>query len=161
VWESLRTPIDRALAVRASLGLAGVATRADLEAAVAAAGLDLDADAPLQGNVYGLLDGDTIALKRRLWPSMALVVLAHELGHHHLGHVGAPAALRAEVAAGMGRADAGGELDAAVFGWTLIVGAPARTLDGLTKQVHAAHAGGVPTDICFQMTAVLIAPPGD
>jgi hypothetical protein len=141
--------VRRALEARARLRIEGVATERQVDAAIAAAGLDLREDRPYGGRVQGRLFRDTVCVRRDLWPDQRRVVKAHELGHHALGHAEGGFYVRAAD----GRTDA--EVDAQVYAWTLLIGRPAATLDGLTAQMQAASAAGLPVDFLCAVVSIL------
>lgn len=143
------TAVRRALQIRAEHGIVGVATRAQVEAVVAGQGLELWTEEPFAGRVWGAFSDGVIGVRRRLLPGTQLMVVAHETGHAVLGH-----------AAGLYRTGrprrlVGVEAQAHIFAWTLLLGAPGPGLDGLTDQVHAGHAAGLPLDWLFTVLAVL------
>lgn len=138
-----------ALAVRASLGLTGVASRADASAAIAAAGLSLRDDRPYRGRIQGRLYRNTVCVRGDLWPAQKLVVTAHELGHALLGH--ADGAFYARGAADVGADEAAAQ----AFAWTFLIGAPADTMDGLTRQLHAGWDAGLPVDFLCAAATIL------
>lgn len=141
--------VDRALGVRASLGVSGIASPADVLAAVGAAGLGYRDDRPYRGRIQGRLYRRTVCVRADLWPGQKMVVGAHELAHALLGHPEG-----AFYASGPPDVD-DDEADAQVFAWALIVGEPASTMDGLTAQIHAAWVAGVPVDFLCAAGTVL------
>lgn len=145
----MRPAVERALEVRASLGLTGVASRAHVAAAIAAAGLGYRDDRPYRGRIQGRLYRNTVCVRGDLWPDQKLVVSAHELGHALLGH--ADGAFYARGADDVGADEAAAQ----VFAWTLLVGEPADTLDGLTRQLHAGWDAGIPIDFLCAAATIL------
>jgi hypothetical protein len=145
----MRAAVERALGVRASLGLTGVAAPGDVVAAVAAAGLAYRDDRPYKGRIQGRFYRRTVCVRADLWPGQKMVVGAHELAHAVLGH-----AEGAFYAAGPPDVD-DDEADAQAFAWTLIVGEPARTTDALTAQIQAAWRAGVPVDFLCAAGTIL------
>lgn len=145
------TAVARALEIRSRHGIEGVASEDEVDRAVAGAGFDLREDRPYEDRLYGRFFRGTVCVKRGLWPELRRVVKAHELGHGVLGHDTGyylQPALGGEVPRGAA------EIQAQIFAWTLLVGEPAPSADGLTAQMHAAHEAGV--SLPFLCTAVSI-----
>lgn len=129
--------VERALAVRASLGVSGVPTYAQLRRAARAAGARVW-ERPLGGPVYGLYARGVIVVGDHLLPGTKRLVVAHELAHHDLGH-GAGAFTATD-----GRAPRSAwEAEAAVYSFALLLGRPADTLDGLTDQIQRGADAGL------------------
>ena len=147
--------VARALAVRSSLGIEGVATEQQVEAAIAAAGLELWDEAPLAGRVYGLLHDRVVYVKRGLLPATRRVVKAHEFVHHLNGDA---TAYYRPVAPFGGPETRRGEWRAQVGAYALLLGQPAPDLPSLTAQVRWAHDhGGLPWDFLAAAVSLLAA----
>lgn len=87
--------LEEAERMRRALGVVGVATTADIERAAEAAGLEV-VDTPMSGTLYGARmqiehRGRLVSvalLRSGMGRGERAFVLAHELGHHVLGHEG-------------------------------------------------------------------------
>lgn len=87
--------LEAAERLRRSLGVEGVATMVDIERAAEAAGLEV-VDTPMSGTLYGARmqiehRGRLVSvalLRAGMGRGERAFVLAHELGHHVLGHAG-------------------------------------------------------------------------
>jgi hypothetical protein len=144
------TAVARALQLRAEHGILGVASRAQLEAVVAASGLELWTEEPFEGRVWGAFTDGVIGVRRHLLPGTQLMVIAHETGHGLLGH--ANGFYRAGNST---RRLVGVEAEAHVFAWALLLGRPAPDMDGLTAQIQRGHRAGLPIDWLFTVVSIL------
>ena len=143
--------VDRALAVRASLGVRGVPTYRQLRAAARRAGARVW-ERPLGSPVYGLYAANTIVVGVHLLPGTKRFALAHELAHHDLGHAAG------YFTATDGRAPrTAWEVEAAVYSFALLLGPPADTIDGLTDQIQfgADHGLASAAPALFAAVSVL------
>lgn len=144
-----------ALEARARLGVTGVATRADVERAIADAGLGLRTDRPYTGRIQGRLYRRTVCLRRGLDRGTARVVASHELGHAVLGH---DDGFFLRPAVGASRSSSGREATAQIYAWTFLLGRPAPTMDGLDDQIERGYKAGLPLVWLFTAASILTAP---
>lgn len=144
--------VERALALRADLGVVGIATEAQIERAIEGAGLEWWDEAPLEGRVYGFLFDGVVYVRRGVTPGTRLVVKAHELGHALLGHdAGAFTAVHGGIPVSRH------EQDAHAFAFAALLGPPAATGTGITRQIQAGGRADLPVGFLFTSGSVLLA----
>lgn len=138
--------VHRGAAVRASLGVAGVATMADAERACAWLGVEREPDAPMPGRLYGVYYRGVVQVRAGLLPGTSLFVLAHELGHAVCGH--ARGAYRTPLLGG-GPEASPAEEEAQAFAFVFLLGEPGRTRAAIDAQLHAGVGAGLPVAWLF------------
>lgn len=143
---SLVAAVRRALLMRASLGVEGVATQADLDRAFERAGIVRWPDDAMPDRLYGAFCRGVVRVKTGLLPGTTLFVLAHELGHAECGH---------EQGAYVARLIADGpetspsETEVQVYAYVFLLGAPGRTRRAIDAQLHAGVAADLPLGFLF------------